>query len=362
MVQHLEVIDLSINSIDYQLSSPSSLVSTAHFYTMSNNRINKVAIVGATGHIGSHFLKNLLATNKHTVTAVTRTESTSTFPPNVLVSRVDFNSKDSLVSAMRGHDFLIITLSTSASPDTHTRMVQAAAEAGISWVMPNLFGYDPREKDLLKDWVFGAHTDAMIKDVEETKGVNWVVLACGFWYEWSLAAGVDSYGFDIKNRRAVICDDGKAKLNTSTLAMCGKAVAALLSLPITKENPDEPALEDWKNKSLFISSYCISQRDMLDSLHRVMGTKGEDWTIDYQSSKKRVQEGLERLGKGDRGGFVEALYSRTLYPTGQCCYEEKGDLDNGKLALAKESMDESTKWVVDTLEKVNNFTEVSFSA
>ncbi|KAH6903266.1 hypothetical protein BKA70DRAFT_1387740 [Coprinopsis sp. MPI-PUGE-AT-0042] len=328
---------------------------------MSNNRTNKVAIVGASGHIGSHFLKNLLATNKHTITAITRTESTSTFPPNVLVSRVDFNSKESLVSAMRGHDFLIITLSASASPDTHTRMVQAAAEAGIAWVMPNCYGSDPREKELLKDWVISAHVETVMKDVEGTEGVNWVSLACGFWYEWSLAGGVDFYGFDIKNRRAVLCDDGMFKLNTSTLTMCGKAVAALLSLPISRENPNEPALEDWKNKPLVVSSFCVSQRDMLDSLNRVMGTKDEDWAIDYQSSKKRVQEGLERLRKGDRLGFAEALYSRAMYPEEQGRHE-KGGLDNGTLELAKESLDETTKWVVDALEKVNHFTEVSLSA
>ncbi|KAF1948528.1 hypothetical protein CC80DRAFT_556232 [Byssothecium circinans] len=101
---------------------------------------------------------------------------------------------------------------------------------------------------------------------------------------------------------------------------------------------------------------------MLDSLHRAMGTKDEDWDIEYQSSEVRVKEGLERLEKGDFTGFSQALYSRVLYPTGDCDFETKRGSDNEKLGLGTEDMDESTRWVVEKVDEVDDLMEISVSA
>jgi len=48
-----------------------------------------------------------------------------------------------------------------------------------------------------------------------------------------------------------------------------------------KELPDDESdtsltLSRWMNKPLYISSFLISQRDMLDSVNRVMGTTEKD--------------------------------------------------------------------------------------
>ena len=84
-------------------------------------------------------------------------------------------------------------------------------------------------------------------------------------------------------------DDGKTQIDVSTWDQCGRAIAGLLSLP---ESGTSPCVADWKNKPLYINSFKVSQRDMLDSLHRVLGNTDKDWTIDYEPTDQRYKRGL----------------------------------------------------------------------
>ncbi|KAF2680815.1 NAD(P)-binding protein [Lentithecium fluviatile CBS 122367] len=315
---------------------------------MSNNRVKKVAVVGASGRLASRIVPELLKTGQHTITAISRHDSTATFPDGVQVARVDYEKEESLVEALKGHDFLIITLGARVPPTLHASICNAGAKAGIPYIMPNVYGYDILNDGLNDDFVYGPVTKQGVKDVE-TSGANYIVLCCGFWYEWSLLAGENFLGFDIDNKKAVFFDDGKARINSSTLTQCGRAIAALLSLPITKEDPSKPAIEDWKNKGLYISSLLVSQRDILDSLNRVLGTSDSDWTITHENSKERTESALEEIKKGNFFAFAKALYTRVFYPNGDGDYESTRGVANELLGIEKEDLDECTKLVLVSL-------------
>ena len=75
-----------------------------------------------------------------------------------------------------------------------------------------------------------------------------------------------------------------------TWAQTGRAVAKLLSLPVTPEKEGAPSLSDYKNKFIFVSSFCLTQKEMFAEVLRVSGTKESDWTIKYESSAERFQE------------------------------------------------------------------------
>lgn len=230
-------------------------------------------------------------------------------------------------------------------PTLHATIVNAGAKAGIQYIMPNAYGYDILNHRLNDDFVYGPVTKQAVKDVESS-GADYIVLCCGFWYEWSLPGGENMLGFDMDSKKAVFFDDGNTRINSSTLTQCGRAVAALLALPVKKEAADKPALEDWKNKGLYISSFLVSQRDILDSLHRNMGTADSDWTIVHEGSKERTEVALVELQKGDFSAFPRALYTRVFYPNGDGDYETSRGLDNGTLGLEKEDLDECTKIVL----------------
>jgi hypothetical protein len=300
----------------------------------------------ATGHVGTHFVNALLATKKHAITAITRQESTATFPADVKVARADYTSEDSLVAALRGNDFVAITLPGSATTETHEFIVRAAAKAGITWIVPNVYGSDPNNDRLNDDWIHGPTTRANIQHVVKS-GANWIVLTGSYWYTWSLLHGEMGFGIDIKNKKAVFFDEGTTKINTSSLPLYGKTLAALLSLPVIKEADGKLALEDWKNKPVYFSSWRLSQRDMLDSVHRVAGTTDKDWSIEYVNSKERVEQGLVQLKGGDRRGFVRAMYTRCFYPNGDGDYESVRGLQNEILGLPREDLDAATKEAID---------------
>lgn len=185
----------------------------------------------------------------------------------------------------------------------------------------------------------------MFREQCETLGVSkWVALACGFWYEFSLGGTADRYGFDFKERSVTFFDDGATKINTSTFAQCGRALAALLSLKLLPEdeNDRDPALSNWDNDVVYVSSFHVSQRDMLESVERVTGTTDADWAITYEGAAERYKRGVEDMRKGELKGFVRLMYSRMFFPNGGGSYEDTKGLQNGVLGLPQEDLDEAT--------------------
>lgn len=89
---------------------------------------------------------------------------------------------------------------------------------------------------------------------------------------------------------------------------------------------------------------------MFDSVLRVTGTTQEDWKISYQPVKERFQEGLKMMQGGDMVGFGQLLYARAFFPGNAGCYEKTVGLDNEKLGLEKEDLDEFTKVAVGLVE------------
>lgn len=63
------------------------------------------------------------------------------------------------------------------------------------------------------------------------------------------------------------------------------------------------------------------------------GDKEEDWTIEYEPTAVRYQRGIERMQKGDRYGFAQAMYARVFYPNGGGDYESSRGLDNDVLGF-----------------------------
>lgn len=92
----------------------------------------------------------LLKTGKHTVTAVTRDDSQAKLPDGVIVKKIDYNNPATLVEALKGQDALVITLSGHAL-DAEAKLVTAAAEAGVSWILPNEWSPDSANEVLVKD-------------------------------------------------------------------------------------------------------------------------------------------------------------------------------------------------------------------
>lgn len=289
------------------------------------------------------------------MTAITRQDSQTELPKGVQVQKVDYDKHDTIVSALRGQDALVVTLSGQSDIESiEKKLIAAAEEAGVGWILPSEWGYDTSNQGLIDDIIITKTMVNVREHLKSKSSLSFISVSTGFWYEWSLAIPF-AYGIDINNRTATLFDDGNAKISTSTWPQVGRAVAALLALPIKSADDSSACLEDFKNQVIFISSFLLSQRDMLTSLYRVTDTKESDWTITSEDAHKRYHEGIEQMKQGQRVGFGKMMYTRVFW-------NEKdgvpGNVEhkviNDKLGLPKEDLDEATKRTVTRAQTTKN--------
>ncbi|KAL0477780.1 hypothetical protein AKO1_005231 [Acrasis kona] len=321
---------------------------------MSNlNYIKNVAVVGASGNSGSYMTECLIKTGKHIVTAITRGGAEQTLPSGIHhVKSVDYNNPQTIVDALRGQDALVITLGTRAPHDTQSKLIEAAAEAGVQWILPN--GWSPDSNPdgpsagCVKDvFPFAAKTDVreFIKKIGKSSFID---VHTGFWYEWSMAIPA-SFGFDFENKSVTFFDDGNTKISSSTWPQVGRAVAALLSLPIHSQSGG--CLNNYRNQLVYVNSFTISQQDMFDSVLRVTGTKREDWKITNEDSQERYTKAKEGVAKGNYIDFAKMMYTRVFYKDGCGNFEETRGTINDVLGLSNEDLDEATKRAIKRSEE-----------
>lgn len=321
------------------------------------NYVENVAIVGIGGRSGAFMADALIKGGKHRVTAITRADSSNKMPSGVHdVKKVDYNNHESLVQSLVGQDVLIITMAVLAPPDSQKKLIDAAVEAEVRWIMPNEWGYDPSNTKMGNDSMIGPRLIAARKHIEEVgvNKTNWIGLCCGFWYEFSLAGTEARYGFDFDKKTLTLYDEGETKINTSTWPLVGIAVAKLLSLKILPDNEHDtaPCLSQWTNRSANISSFFVNQKEMFESVLRVTGDKREDWTVTHENVVERFNRGHRLLKEGKMVGFGILLYARIFYKDGAGDYRAK--VDNEKLGLPKEDLDAATKVAIGMAERGEN--------
>ncbi|KAK3360985.1 putative oxidoreductase CipA [Lasiosphaeria ovina] len=320
---------------------------------MSDNRIERVVIAGASGNLGRILTEEVVKTGKHTVTALIRAggSSADSLPAGVKTAVVDYDDAATLAAALRGQQFLVIAVSIQAVAALQDKLLAAAATAGVPHVMPNFYGSDVYNDTYRANTLNGDASLAMLRAIHDAyPAITSTPMVNSAWYEYSLAVGPAFYGFDLRHKKATLFDDGRSKINTTTWRQCGRALAALLSLPI--HSTDGPAMSAWFDKPLYVSSFLVSQRDMLDSLHRVIGTTDSDWSIAREPARQRYEDARAALAAGAEGpakvmAFARAMYTCMFFPGGGGDFETERGTANKQLGLPVEDLDEATARAVD---------------
>lgn len=97
---------------------------------------------------------------------------------------------------------------------------------------------------------------------------------------------------------------------------------------------------------MYVSSFTVSQKEMLESALRVTGTKANDWTITKKSSQERFANGLAAISRGDYAGYKK-LSTRLFFPDGCGNFEHSKGTSNSLLGLPNEDIDEATKMAIE---------------
>lgn len=177
--------------------------------------------------MGKHIVEALLRAGKHEVTALTRRGAGRAMPAGVRAVEVDYDDAPSLVAALRGQEALVITLPATVTPDPEIALVEAAAAAGVDWVVPNEWRPDMADEELVRD-LFLEKADRVHRRVEQLGRSAWAGFVTGFWYDFSLALGPLCFGMDWAERTWTFCDDGETKMNV-TVSGCRRPLVFLSS-------------------------------------------------------------------------------------------------------------------------------------
>ncbi|KAB5542555.1 isoflavone reductase [Coniochaeta sp. 2T2.1] len=256
--------------------------------------IKTVAVVGASGNVGTPLVRALLDAG-FAVTAITRPASTATFPSEVEVRRADPNSVDELTAALSGQDAVVSATATEVVAFAgQNALVDAAVAAGVRRFIASEFGHNLERFErfadgkMLRQMLEGkARTAQYVEEkARENPGFTWTGVGTSGFFDWGLDTGV--LGIHVKDRKATIYDSGNEVFSTCDLPHIGRAVAQVL-----KHDGET------KNKFVEVVQYQTNQNAIVKTLGEVLGEKVE---LTHVKTEDVEKEGHEKLAKGDGGG------------------------------------------------------------
>ncbi|KAK9321577.1 isoflavone reductase [Lipomyces orientalis] len=265
--------------------------------------IKNVIVLGAGGNLGS-VLVSALQESGFSVTALTRVSSTATFPPDITVTKADYNSFSSLVAAFQGQDAIVSAIATFSVAEQKTA-IDAAVAANVKRFIPSEFGGDTSLPGTEEFAPFAIEKQKMVKylKTKETEGLSWTAICCGAFFHWVLELGNGTMGWDIEARKVTIFDSGTQPFEASTVSQVRRAVVSTLR-----------HLDETRNTYVYINSFTLTQNKVLSTLERLSGKKFE---ITNGSTKEIAARGQEHLREGDfENGYPEIVTAATYGPWG----------------------------------------------
>ncbi|KAF2719424.1 NAD(P)-binding protein, partial [Polychaeton citri CBS 116435] len=140
------------------------------------NHLQKVVLVGASGNTGKVILSSLLTSPaKFNITVIARPESKANLPSTINVIRMSYGpdaDQVALTKAFEGQDVAIFCLAPAATMD-QLKLIDAAAAAGVKWIVPNEWANDGSNKEMV-DRVPGFLPKRQAREAIEAKGVKWI--------------------------------------------------------------------------------------------------------------------------------------------------------------------------------------------
>ncbi|KAK4548639.1 hypothetical protein LTR36_009550 [Oleoguttula mirabilis] len=279
-----------------------------------SNHLKNVAIVGASGNVGTSALKHLLPTNRFHITIISRSSSTASFPssPSLTVRKGSYDDSTYLADAFAGQDAVLFALGFMAMGE-QSKLIDAAAKAGVKWILPTEYAGDGMNEAMVAAVpIFQPKVQAR-KQIEELsatyKGLKWIGIATNPWMDFSLRMGL--FGINFEKRTAKLYPDAGA-FNTSTLEQVGLGISRLLSLPLTDNANPRGSLEHYANNFVYISSFVVTQSQVFEAVRRATGTQERDWQVERSATIEQwIAHAHEAMAKGDRiagMGLTFAMY------------------------------------------------------
>ncbi|KAF4437561.1 hypothetical protein F53441_13010 [Fusarium austroafricanum] len=268
--------------------------------------IKNVMVLGGRGNLGPYLIASLLQAGFNT-SVLSRASSSagSTFNGATIV-KSDY-TLESLIAAFTGQDAVISTLSTANIAEQKI-VIDAVAAAKVKRFMPSEFGSDTSVEGLEKMAPFLKGKQDVMDYVKskEADGLSWTAIFTGPWIDWMLVEGKGLLCLDIKSKTGELVDNGEPKFTTTTAPQVGEATAAALLQS-----------DKTKNEYVHVGSYNTTQKQVIEALERISGTKFKLEKLDNKGLYARATKHIE---DGDWGTGYYELATATVYSDAPVTY------------------------------------------
>ncbi|XDG05688.1 hypothetical protein ABKA04_005303 [Annulohypoxylon sp. FPYF3050] len=296
--------------------------------------LKKVVVVGAStsgmANLGASVVDELKADGNFEITVVSRKSSPTATEGVNLIKVDDSFPQDALEKAFTGQDAVVMTTNFQLFGQ-EDKFIDAAVKTGVKRFISSDFGSNTTNANTLALFpMMGgkARVNSELKAKEGT-GLTWTAISTGMLLDIGLMTGF--LGYDVRERKAEIWDDGNARFSVSTKVNAAKAVVRVL------RNPEITA-----NQHVFVSSLETSMNEILSGLENAQKVK---YTVSFTKTEEQVAYGKEMLAKGDFMKSHKLLLATNLIPGYGNNFAKEEKLWNDVLEVPRESIDDVVKKV-----------------
>ncbi|KAF3922440.1 hypothetical protein AA313_de0206405 [Arthrobotrys entomopaga] len=294
---------------------------------MSASVIQKVVLVGGSGHLGPFILAALQAAN-YDVTVVSRMDSKAEFPPATKVVKVEETyPEEQMVNVFTGADAVVLSLSF-VGLEHHAKLVDASIKAGVKRLIASTYGCNDNNSAVLEIFPIAYRHHNIVEDLKSRKappGWSWTSISCGPFFEMCISTGF--FGFNAQDHTAIMCDDASDfAFSTTTRATIGTAVARVLA-----------KLDETANRNIFISSFEVTMNEVFSSIKKATGVS--DWSVTATSTDEMIVSGREMWAQGNMFGMAKLAVVSQLREEFGSNFRKLGILDNELLGIESEDVD-----------------------
>ncbi|KAK6949578.1 hypothetical protein Daesc_009661 [Daldinia eschscholtzii] len=295
----------------------------------------RIALAGATGHLGSPILQALLNAGFN-VTALSRIGGSSSklkSRPNLSIKEVDFSSVESLTPVLAGVQVVVSCVATTAMGGQNP-LIDAAAAAGVRRFIPAEFGIDSTNPLCVQLPIIGVSKIKTQRHLQEKSksnpGFTYTAIATGLFLDWCLEEKII---LDIPQHTAVLYNGGDVKFSATLLTDIAKAVLGVIA------HQDETA-----NRVVHIHSALVTQNQLIQY---VKDKDGKEWNTTFKDTEELRQESLAAYAEGSKEGIDAAALGFSLVgmftPDYGCDFSSH--LDNELLGIKELSQSKLRKLV-----------------
>lgn len=199
---------------------------------------------------------------------------------------VDYDSVESLTSALNGQDAVVSTVSLFAIESQKT-LIDAAIAAGVKRFIPSEFTSCATHPELqaLPFYSSLATIKRHLIDSSENGALSYTILGSGAFLDSVLATPTL---LDFDAHTAILIDGGNNRLSATSMAATAKAIVGILK-----------NLDKTKNRIVYISEVILTQNTLIDIAKEVNPIS--EWNTSIVKSSELLQQSLEAYAAGDSG-------------------------------------------------------------